>query len=67
MMDIKSRVLLQWFINEINSSGGAVKNQNMSNRRPLDLAKRDLAEESHKPIIIKSEKRKVYSPFIDNG
>ena len=67
MIDIKSRVLLQWFINEINSSGGAVKNQNMSNRRPLDLAKRDLAEELHKPIIIKSEKRKVYSPFIDNG
>ena len=67
MMDIKSRVLLQWFINEINSSGGAVKNQNMLNRRPLDLAKRDLAEELHKPIIIKSEKRKVYSPFIDNG
>ena len=66
-MDIKSRVLLQWFINEINSSGGAVKNQNMSNRRPLDLAKQDLAEELHKPIIIKSEKRKVYSPFIDNG
>ena len=66
MMDIKKRVLLQWFINEINSSGGAVKNQNMSNRRPLDLAKRDLAEELHKPIIIKSEKRKVYSLFIDN-
>ena len=39
----------------------------MLNRRPLDLAKRDLAEELHKPIIIKSEKRKVYSPFIDNG
>ena len=66
MMDIKKRVLLQWFVNEINSSGGAVKNQNMSNRRPLDLAKRDLAEELHKPIIIKSEKRKVYSLFIDN-
>ena len=60
MMDIKSRVLLQWFINEINSSGGAVKNQNMSNRRPFDLANRDLAEELHKAIIIKSEKRKVY-------
>ena len=66
MMDIKKRVLLQWFVNEINSSGDAVKNQNMSNRRPLDLAKRDLAEELHKPIIIKSEKRKVYSLFIDN-
>ena len=66
MMDIKKRVLLQWFVNEINSSGGAVKNQNMSNRRPLDLAKRDLAEELHKPIIIKSEKRKVCSLFIDN-
>ena len=48
------------------SSGGAatlankspVKNENMSNK--------ELAEELHKPIIRKSYKRKVYSPFIDS-
>ena len=27
---------------------------------------RELVEELHKPIIKKFEKRKVYSPFIDN-
>ena len=49
-----------------SASGGAVKNENMSNQRPLDLATRELAEELHKPIIKKFRKRKVYSPFIDN-
>ena len=48
------------------ASGCAVKNKNMSNHRPLDLATRELSGELHKPIIRKSEKRKVYSPFIDN-
>ena len=46
----------------------------MSNQRPLDLARvakvsdrtQELAEELQKPIITKLEKRKVYSPFIDN-
>ena len=46
----------------------------MSNQRPLDLARvakvsgrtQELAEELQKPIIRKLEKRKVYSPFIDN-
>ena len=28
--------------------------------------KKELAEEWHKPIIRKSNKRKVHSPFIDN-
>ena len=38
--------------------GGAVKNENMSNK--------ELGKELHKPIIRKFKKRKVYSPFIDN-
>ena len=38
--------------------GGAIKNENMSNI--------ELAEELHKPIIRKSNKRKVHSSFIDN-
>ena len=36
-----------------SASGGAVKNENMSNQ--------ELVEELHKPIIRKFEKRKVYS------
>ena len=40
------------------TSGGTVKNEIISNK--------ELAEELHKPIIRKSNKRKVHSPFIDN-
>ena len=40
------------------SSGGAIKNELISNK--------ELAEISHKPIITKFKKRKVYSSFIDN-
>ena len=40
------------------TSGGTVKNENVSNK--------ELAEELHKPIIRKLNKRKLYSPFIDN-
>ena len=40
------------------TSGGAIKNKNMSNK--------ELAEELHKPIIRKFYKRKVHSSFIDN-
>ena len=36
----------------------------MSNQRPLDLAR--VAKVSDRTIITKLEKRKVYSPFIDN-
>ena len=39
-------------------AGGAVKNE--------DTTKQELAEELHKPIVRKFEKRKVYSPFIEN-
>ena len=37
---------------------GTIKNENISNKQ--------LAEELHKPIIRKFEKRKVHPPFIDN-
>ena len=40
------------------ASDGTVKNQNISNK--------ELAEELHKPIIKKFDKRKVHLPFIDN-
>ena len=56
------------------TSGSGIKNQNISNKRPLVLAcvaklsdhMQELAEELHKPIIRKFNKRKVQSPFIDN-
>ena len=38
------------------TSGGGIKN----------ISNKELAEELHKPIIRKFNKRKVYSPFIDN-
>ena len=41
---------------EIDDSG--IKNENISTK--------ELAEELHKPIIKKINKRKVQSPFIDN-
>ena len=56
-MDINV-VLLQWFINFFNTSSGAVKNEIMSDQK--------LAEELHKPLIRKFEKRKVCSYFEDN-
>ena len=40
------------------TSGSGIKNENMSDQQ--------LAEELHKPIIRKFNKRKVHSPFIDN-
>ena len=56
-------------------SGSSIKNENISNKRPLDLARaakvsdrrRELAEELHKPIIRKFNKRNVQSPFMDNS
>ena len=38
----------------------------MSDQRPLESATPQLAEELHKPIIRKFEKRKVHSPFKYN-
>ena len=38
---------------------GTVENEVISNK--------ELAEELHKPVIRKFEKRKVHSPFIDNN
>ena len=39
------------------TSGSGIKNENISNK--------ELADELHKPIIRKFNKRKVHSPFID--
>ena len=39
------------------TSGRGIKNENISNK--------ELAEELHKAIIRKFERRKVHSPFID--
>ena len=58
--------LLQWSINFYRSSGSGIKNENISNKRPLDLATRELAKELHKTIIRKFNKRKVQSASIDN-
>ena len=64
MMDLKG-VLFQLFFRFFDKISaltcGAVKNENITNQSPLDLAK-----ELHKPIIRKFENWKVYSPFIDD-
>ena len=58
-MDIKVN-LLQWSINFWirKTSGGAIENENVLNK--------ELAEELHKLIIKKFNKRKVRSSFIDS-
>ena len=65
MIDIKE-VLLLWFIIffDKKSSGSSIKS--MPNQRPLDLATQQLANELHKRIIKKFEKRRVYSSSKDN-
>ena len=45
------------FLNKKNSGSG-IKNDNISNS--------ELTEESQKPIIRKSHKRKIHPPFTDN-
>ena len=52
--------LLQRSIDSLikNTFGGTIKNENMSNK--------ELAEEIHKPINRKFNKRKVYSSYMDN-
>ena len=47
------------FFDKMSASGGVIKNEIMSNQ--------ELAEESHKPVVRKSEKRKVYSFFINSN
>ena len=51
--------LLQWSVNCLiqKTSGGTVKKI---------ISNKELADELHKPIIRKFEKRKVHSPFKDN-
>ena len=53
--------MLQWYTNFLikKTSGSGIKNENMLNK--------ELAEEFHKPILRKIEKKKKrHSPFIDN-
>ena len=59
MMDINVD-LLQWFINffDKKASGSGIKNKN--------IPKKQLAEELHKSVIRKFNKRKIHSSFIDN-
>ena len=59
MMDINLG-LLQRSVDSLikNTFGGTIKNENMSNK--------ELAEEIHKPINRKFNKRKVYSSYMDN-
>ena len=59
MMDINLG-LLQRSVDSLikNTFGGTIKNENMSNK--------ELAEEIHKQINRKFNKRKVYSSYMDN-
>ena len=52
------------FFDKKTSSSG-IKNENISNKRPLDLAMQELAEELHKPTIREFNKSKVQSPSTD--
>ena len=59
MMDINLGLLQRSVDSPIkNNSGRTIKNENMSNK--------ELAEEIHKPINRKFNKRKVYSSYMDN-
>ena len=58
MMGIKAVLSMVYKFFDKKTSGGTVKNENISNK--------ELATELHKPIIRKFEKRKVHSPLIDN-
>ena len=66
-MDI-NLVLLQWSINFLikENSDGATTLANKSSIKNELISNKELAEELHKPIIRKFEKRKVYSLFLDN-
>ena len=59
MMDINVDLLIMIYKSfDKKTSGRTIKNEIISNK--------ELAEELHKPIIRKFNKRKVHSPFIDN-
>ena len=57
-MLLLSKILATRATRDTSATGGAIKNEFMSNK--------ELAEELHKPFIRKFEKRKVHSPFTDN-
>ena len=47
-----------------NKDKSFIKNEVIPNQDPPDLVKQQLAEELHKIIITKIEKRKVFSSFV---
>ena len=49
------------FFDKKSKGGGVANSKVKQNRRPLELATLQLAEESHKPIIKNFKKRTVYS------
>ena len=59
--------LHQWPINLLikKSSDGAATLANKSAVKNENTSNKELAEELHKPIIRKFNKRKVHSPFLD--
>ena len=60
IMDINSLYFLQWSINFFDKKGVSVTVKHGI------ISKKELAEELHKEIIRKFEKRKVYSQFVGN-
>ena len=50
-------MVYKFFEKKSRGSGGVANNQIKQNRRPLDLAPLQLAEELHKPIIRNFEKK----------
>ena len=56
MMDINASMVYKFFNKKDSCTG--IKNENISNKQ--------LAEELHKPVIKKINKRKVHSTFADN-
>ena len=60
IMDINSMDFLQWSINFFDKKGISWRVKHGI------ISKKEVAEELHKQIIRKFEKRKVYSQFVDN-
>ena len=58
-------VLIQWLINFLIISLLLILQEVLLEMKPT-LSKQQLAEELHKLIVKKFEKRKVHSSFIDN-
>ena len=65
-MDINVHLEMVYKFFDKKASGGAATLPNKSAIKNENNSNKELAEELHKPIIRKINKRKVHSPFIDN-